>query len=134
REEDGPNDIPKEFRGWMGRITAEKSIPKLKEFMEKGGEIVTVGSSTALAFHLDLPLENALMKLDRDGKKAELSGTEYYIPGSLLKATLDVDRAVNWGMPPKWTWSSIEAPFSAWMWMQPPRAWCPWPGSPGKMS
>jgi len=101
REEDGPNDIPKEFRGWMGRITAEKSIPKLKEFMEKGGEIVTVGSSTALAFHLDLPLENALMKLDRDGKKAELSGTEYYIPGSLLKATLDVDRAVNWGMPPE---------------------------------
>src|SRR5690606_29097860 len=75
-------------------------IPALKEFLEKGGEILTVGSSTALAYHLDLPLGNALVKLDRDGKKAELSGTEYYIPGSLLKTTVAVDQPVNWGMPP----------------------------------
>src|SRR5690606_28452901 len=93
-------DIPKEFRGWTGRIKDGKSIPALKEFLEKGGEILTVGSSTALAYHLDLPLGNALVKLDRDGKKAELSGTEYYIPGSLLKTTVAVDQPVNWGMPP----------------------------------
>src|SRR5690606_6656032 len=98
---DDPKDIPKEYRDRLGSITAEKSIPKLREFMEKGGKIVAVGSSTNLALHLDLPLEDALVKLNKEGEETSLSSMDYYIPGSLLRASLDTDRPVNWGMNDK---------------------------------
>ncbi len=48
--------IPLEFRSSIGRITADTSIPQLKRFMEAGGIIVTIGSSTNLAYHLKLPV------------------------------------------------------------------------------
>ncbi|MEJ0056149.1 MAG: hypothetical protein WDN75_11070 [Bacteroidota bacterium] len=41
----------------MGKITPEKSIPALKKFLENGGKIVTIGTSTNLAYHLGIPRE-----------------------------------------------------------------------------
>src|SRR5205085_9116925 len=28
-----PEDIPEEYRSWLGRVTAEKTIPQLKKFV-----------------------------------------------------------------------------------------------------
>lgn len=91
--------IPAEFRGWTGKITADKSIPQLKKFMENGGTVVTIGTSTNLAYHLGLPVHNALTEKGADGKERPLPGTRYYIPGSLLKATFDTSEPANYGMP-----------------------------------
>jgi hypothetical protein len=94
-----PEDIPEAFRSWLGSISPEKSIPQLKEFLEKGGDIVTIGSSTNLAYHLGLPVQNALTETKADGKESPLPGDKFYIPGSLLKASLASNQPSNWGMP-----------------------------------
>lgn len=94
-----PEDIPEAFRPWLGSITPEKSIPQLREFLEKGGDIVTIGSSTSLAYHLGLPVQNALTETKADGKEIPLSADKFYIPGSLLKATVARGQRANWGMP-----------------------------------
>lgn len=92
------DDIPEEYHEWLGAITVENSIPKLKEFMDKGGKIVTVGSSVSLAQLIGLPVKDALTKVDSLGKEVPLPNTEYYVPGSILQAKVDLGQEANWGM------------------------------------
>ena len=91
-------DIPEEFRSMLGSITKDKSVPQLKAFLENGGRILAVGSSTNLAYDLDLPVKNALVKTGKNGKTVKLSGTDYYIPGSILAAHVNTEEMANWGM------------------------------------
>jgi hypothetical protein len=83
-----PENIPAEFRGWLGRITAEKTIPQLKKFAESGGSIVTIGSSTSMASLLGLPLSSYV----------DLPQDKFYIPGSILRASLDNTNPLAYGM------------------------------------
>jgi hypothetical protein len=94
-----PKNLPSEFENRVGRITAEKSVPALKEFLHAGGTIVTLGSSTALAYQLGLPVKNALTEKTADGKERALPETKYYVPGSILEARIDAADPVAWGMP-----------------------------------
>jgi len=89
-------DTPAAFQKMLGKITPEKSIPQLKSFLEAGGSIVTIGSSANLAYHLGLPVHNALV--DKDTSKP-LPGTKYYIPGSILHVSVDPKVPAAWGMP-----------------------------------
>lgn len=91
--------VPAEFRPWLGKITADKSVPQLKKFMEDGGTVVTIGTSTNLAYHLGLPVHSALTEKNAAGVVKPLPGTKYYIPGSLLRASFDTSAAANYGMP-----------------------------------
>ena len=91
-------EVPAEFRKMLGKITPEKSIPQLKVFLEAGGSIVTIGSSTNLAYHLGLPVHNDLVEKNAEGKERPLPGTKYYIPGSILRATTDQTQPAAWGM------------------------------------
>jgi hypothetical protein len=92
-------EIPSEYHAQMGRIT-EKSIPSLKAFLEAGGDIVTIGSSANLAYHLGLPVRNALMEMV-GGKERNLPGEKFYIPGSVMQVAVDPDTRANWGMSTK---------------------------------
>lgn len=92
-------ELPAEYRPWVGRITADKSIPQLKKFMEAGGSVVTIGSSTNLAYHLGLPVKNALVEMTNSGQERPLPNEKYYIPGSVLRVTLDSTQQATWGMP-----------------------------------
>ncbi|GMQ29398.1 M14 metallopeptidase family protein [Algoriphagus confluentis] len=92
-----PQDIPEEYRSMIGRLSLEKSVPQLKDFLEKGGQILTVGAATTLAYHLDLPVSNALLEVD-GGKEKSLSGEKYYIPGSILEIQVDNSKAITSGM------------------------------------
>lgn len=96
-----PEELPAQYRGWLGKITADTSVPQLKQFLEEGGQIVTIGSSTNLAYHLQLPVVNALMEKNAKGEMKPLSGTKYYIPGSLLLADIDTTAAETFGMRAK---------------------------------
>ena len=75
-------DIPAEFHNSLGRITADTTIPQIKRFLEAGGSVVTIGSSTNLAYHLGLPVRNALTEMNA-GQERPLPGEKYYIPGSI---------------------------------------------------
>ncbi len=94
----GNNDnVPEEFRRMLGRITPEKSIPQLKKFIEEGGNVVTIGSSTNLAYHLGVPVSNALVEMV-NGVQQRLPGEKFYVPGSVLRISLDSTDQAAWGM------------------------------------
>ena len=89
-----PSTIPAEFQPMWGRVTADKTIPQLKTFLEEGGKIVAIGSSTNIAYHLGLPIESGLV--DAEGKA--LPRSKYYIPASVLRARVDTSLRAAWGM------------------------------------
>ncbi len=94
-----PRNLPPEYEGWVGRITPDKSVPALKEFLQAGGSIVAIGSSTNLAFQLALPLQNALTERSPEGRLRALPDDKFYIPGSVLQARVDATHPLAWGMP-----------------------------------
>jgi hypothetical protein len=84
----GQRDVPPEFQHMIGNISRETTIPKIKEFAEQGGTVITIGSSTALAQHLQLPLLNALVE-ERNGQTRPVPQEKFYVPGSVLQAKVD---------------------------------------------
>jgi hypothetical protein len=90
--------IPAEFRGWLGRVSVAKTVPELKQFVENGGTVLTIGSSTALGRHLGLPIRNALVERAAGGDERRLPAEKYYIPGSLLEARVDNTNPLAYGM------------------------------------
>ncbi len=94
-----PEEIPPEYRSWLGSITPEKTVPQLRRFVESGGSVVAIGSSTALASYLGLPVANALTERAADGTEHPLPPEKFYIPGSLLTATVDNTNPLAYGAP-----------------------------------
>jgi len=92
------DELPAEYRTQTGRISADKSVPQLKAFLEAGGSIVTIGSSANLAYQLKLPVSSALSETV-NGQERPLSGDKFYIPGSILQVAYDTTQPANWGMP-----------------------------------
>ena len=90
-------DVPEIYQATLGKITAEKSIPALNKFLQEGGTIITIGSSANLAYHLNVPVRNALVEMVA-GKEKSLPGEKFYIPGSVMQITLDNEYKANWGM------------------------------------
>jgi hypothetical protein len=80
-----PEDVPEEYRDRIGSVTADVTVPQLREFLEDGGTIITIGTSTNLARPLGLPVGNHMV----DASGTPLPGEEYFIPGSLLEARVD---------------------------------------------
>ncbi len=90
-------DIPAEFHAQVGKISVAKSIPSLRAFLEAGGNIVAIGSSSNLAYHLKVPVQNALVEIV-DGKEKNLPSEKFYIPGSVMQVSVDNQLKSNWGM------------------------------------
>ncbi|MGH7638354.1 MAG: peptidase, partial [Gemmatimonadaceae bacterium] len=90
---------PEEFRHMVGRVTQERTAPQLRRFLEEGGQVITIGSSTVLAEWLDLPLSNALVERLPTGEERELPADKFYVPGSLLRVAVDSTAAVAAGSP-----------------------------------
>jgi hypothetical protein len=68
-------DIPEEYRERLGRLTPEKSVPQLKKFVEAGGTIVSVGEERGL------------------------SREKFYVPGSVLRVSVDNTNPIGYGLP-----------------------------------
>ncbi|MCX6630398.1 MAG: hypothetical protein NTW28_22495, partial [Candidatus Solibacter sp.] len=79
-----PATIPAEYQNMLGRISDDKTMPQLKKFVESGGSIVTIGSSTSIAEVFGIPVKNHLVEKGADGRDRALPGEKFYIPGSLL--------------------------------------------------
>ncbi|HSL69606.1 MAG TPA: M14 metallopeptidase family protein, partial [Longimicrobiales bacterium] len=61
-----PDDVPAEYRNQMGSITAQTTIPRIREFVERGGTVIAIGESAAnLAAQLNLPIGNHLVENDQ---------------------------------------------------------------------
>ncbi len=81
--------VPAEYRRWLGRVTVTQTVPHLKTFLEAGGRVITLGSSTVLAQHLGLPVENHLATKQPDGTLRPPTRDRYYVPGSILEVAVD---------------------------------------------
>ena len=91
------DSVPAEFRKMTGRITADKSIPQLKIFLEQGGNIVTIGNSTQLAYHLKLPVTDAMVEIV-NGEEKPLGRDKFYTPGSILQMMVDNNQTATSGL------------------------------------
>ncbi len=83
--------IPAEFRSWIGNVSVDRTLPKLKEFLQQGGRIIAIGpSSINIAEQLGLPVTNHLVERTPTGTAgAPLPAEKYYVPGSLLEVAYD---------------------------------------------
>ena len=88
-----PN-LPPEYRGQIGRVTIDKTLPRIREFIEQGGTVIAIGTSAAnLAAFLKLPLENHLAE-----QGTPLPRTKVYVPGSVLSSRVDTSQPVAQGL------------------------------------
>ncbi|HEV3052490.1 MAG TPA: M14 metallopeptidase family protein [Longimicrobium sp.] len=94
-----PDAVPQEYRNQLGIVTVAQTVPRLREFMENGGTVLTIGGATVLGRHLGLPIEDHLVEAGQNGEPRHLPREKYYIPGSLLQVAVDNDAPVAWGMP-----------------------------------
>jgi hypothetical protein len=92
-----PDSIPEEDRAMLGRISNDKTIPQIRKFIEAGGDMITVGGSTGLACLLGLPFRDALTERAPDGTEHSLPREKFYVPGSVLRATVDPTHPLAYG-------------------------------------
>ena len=89
-----PQTIPAEYRAQLGRVTAERTIPQLKAFMDNGGTVIALSDSAMnLAAHLKLPIENHLVE-----NGAPIPPAKFFVPGSVLAAKVDTSHPLAAGM------------------------------------
>jgi hypothetical protein len=81
-------------------------VPRLRAFLEAGGTVLAIGSSTNLATHLKLPIADHLVA-DAGGKK-KLGREAFYVPGSVLRVRVDTAHPLAWGLP-----ADLDVMFSA---------------------
>jgi hypothetical protein len=89
-----PQSIPPEYRTQLGRVTADRTIPQIRAFIENGGTVVALSDSAMnLAQQLKLPLENHLVE-----NGDEIPASKFFVPGSVLSAKVDTRHPLAAGM------------------------------------
>jgi len=79
-----PETIPEEYRGRIGSVSLDGTVPRILDYVRNGGAAIAIGSSASLAYHAGLPVENQLVK---DGRP--LPREDYFVPGSVLDMKVD---------------------------------------------
>lgn len=96
-----PAMMTAEWQARQGRVTREKTVPQLKKFLESGGTVLTIGTSTALAQMLGLPVGDQLVEKLANGTERKLPNEKFYVPGSLLEVAIDNTNPLAYGMDKK---------------------------------
>jgi hypothetical protein len=97
RDAQPPSDVPAAYRDRIGTVTVARTIPQLKLFVEQGGTVLAIGSSTSLAKHLGLPVASALVTKAADGTMQPLPRSKFYVPGSVLRVSVDNSTPLAYG-------------------------------------
>ncbi len=99
-------ELPPEYTGGIGK----EGVRALKDFVDKGGTLITLAHSSELIFGEDfnLPVRNAVQSATGRGAA---STAEFNIPGSLLRVYVDTQNPVGYGMP-KEIAAFVDAPLA----------------------
>ena len=92
-------EIPEQYRGFLGRITAEKTGAQLEAFMKAGGTVLAVGNSTGVAEMMKLPVTDPMVETV-GGEVKPLPNTKFYIPGSVVEVKVDQTTPLSFGVGP----------------------------------
>ncbi len=90
-------DVPPEYRATTGTITVDRTIPKLKDFVERGGTLMLIGDSTSIAESIGVPAANALLQTRADGSILPVGRETFYVPGSVLRVSVDNTTPLAYG-------------------------------------
>ena len=95
----GPNEdfvasLPDSLSRRLGRLSGETSLPVLRAFIENGGTVIAVASSTSLGMQLGLPLENFMV----DDQGEPLSRDDYFTPGSIHDIRVEHGSPITHGL------------------------------------
>jgi hypothetical protein len=78
-----------------------RSIPALKQFVEQGGTVLAIGDSTSVAYDLGLPIGDALVMEDSEGRLHTLPSEMFFIPGSVLRVRVNNSTPLGYGFEPE---------------------------------
>jgi len=95
-----PGQVPAEYVGGLG----ERGANQIRSFVQRGGRLVAIEEATEFAAEL--------LGLDVRDATAGLADTEFYIPGSILRAELSPGSDVTDGLDDEvavWFWGSSRA-------------------------
>ena len=82
-----PGRLPEKYTGGL----TPRGVAQLYEFAAAGGTLITLDSASELPLTaFGLPIRNVLENVEE---------TEFYIPGSLLRLTVDPADPLGWGIP-----------------------------------
>ena len=86
------------------RLTGDKSLPALREFVQQGGTLIAMGSEVEkVVRHFELPIETGTRVAEETGENGEGSrattAQEFFVPGSLLAIEVDTGHAIARGSP-----------------------------------
>ncbi len=87
-------DLPEQYRGRLGSVD-ESTMPQIRAFVERGGTVITIGSSTAMGQMLGLPISDHLIS---PATGQPYPSEEYYIPGSVLEIRIDGSSPLTHGL------------------------------------
>ena len=91
--------VPEQYRSMLGAVTASKSVPPLKTFVEEGGTLLAVGASATIGEAMGMPIKDHLVEAGPDGAPRHLGNEKLYIPGSVLRAKFNPKDPLAYGMP-----------------------------------
>jgi hypothetical protein len=94
-------NIPDEYKNQVGNVTSATTEPQLRRFVEEGGTVLAIGSSTNFGYYLGLPVDNALTEIGPDGAARRVPNDKFYVPGSVLEASVDKTLPIAYGVPDK---------------------------------
>jgi hypothetical protein len=86
-----PANLPPEYRSRLGSVTVARTVPALKAFVEGGGTLIAIGSSTTVARHFGLPVSGAI----------DVPRSKFYVPGSILRVSVDTSSPLAFGLEPQ---------------------------------
>ena len=89
--------VPLEYRDHLGSVSVSRTVPELKRFVEAGGTLMAIGSSTSLGRDFGLPIRSALVERD-GGTELPLSGDKFFVPGSILEVRVDPSHPLAFGI------------------------------------
>ncbi|MCC7065628.1 MAG: peptidase [Planctomycetes bacterium] len=79
-------------------LTAAKSLPALREFVEQGGTLIALGGECEKVIrHFELPIKVGTHVPTADGER-KTTREEYYVPGSLLAIEVDTRHTIARGV------------------------------------
>ena len=93
-DEDFLATLPDSLRGRVGSLSAAESVPALRTFMENGGAVVAIGTSTALGSQVGLPLQDFMV----DDEGNPLSRDDYFTPGSIHDIRVEHGSPITHGL------------------------------------
>ncbi|MFB3906054.1 MAG: M14 metallopeptidase family protein [Acidobacteriota bacterium] len=89
---------PEEYRGGIGT----EGLARLKTFAQQGGVLLLLGEACGLAKQMGLEIDDLTTGLDRE---------HFYIPGTLLRTTVNNRHPIGYGMAPEAAAMFDSSPF-----------------------